>query len=102
MANQTIRLELKSYDHRILDKAVADIAGIVGDGLIAAVAMPNNVKKVVIHKSTHVYGSSKEKYEMKRHKRTIWIRPSADNMAALMQFGLPYGVEIYIKLLEAK
>ncbi|MDZ5761191.1 30S ribosomal protein S10 [Lyticum sinuosum] len=96
--SQVIRLELKSYDHRLLDKAVAGIVEIVGDGLNSVVPMPTKIKRFVINKATHAYGYSKERYELRKHKRVLWIRPDAGSMSSLMRMELPHGIEVYIKL----
>ncbi len=57
MKKQKIRLTLKSYDHRLLDKAVKQIVMTVrktGSTLIGPVPMPNKKRCFTVLRSPHV------------------------------------------------
>ena len=102
VSSDRIRIKLKAYDYRILDKAVAEIvdtARNTGAGVAGPIPLPTNIHKYTIQRSVHVDKKSREQFEMRTHKRLIDIlRPSNKTVKALMDLELPAGVEIEIKL----
>ena len=102
VSSDRIRIKLKAYDYRILDKAVAEIvdtARNTGAGVAGPIPLPTNIHKYTIQRSVHVDKKSREQFEMRTHKRLIDIlRPSNKTVEALMGLELPAGVEIEIKL----
>ncbi len=54
---EKIRLKLKAYDHRVLDRSVASIVEAVrrtGAELIGPIPMPTKIKKYTVLKSPHI------------------------------------------------
>ena len=102
VSSDRIRIKLKAYDYRILDKAVAEIvdtARNTGAGVAGPIPLPTNIHKYTIQRSVHVDKKSREQFEMRTHKRLIDIlRPSNKTVESLMGLELPAGVEIEIKL----
>ena len=101
MSTQKIRIKLKAYDHRVLDKAVTKIVETVkrsGGTIIGPVPLPTEVEKFTILRAVHKYKDSREQFEMRTHNRLIDIKnPSKDTIDALARLDLPSGVDIKIK-----
>ena len=103
MSTQKIRIKLKAYDHRVLDKAVTKIVETVkrsGGTIIGPVPLPTEVEKFTILRAVHKYKDSREQFEMRTHKRLIDIKnPNKDTIEALKRLDLPSGVDIQIKMI---
>jgi small subunit ribosomal protein S10 len=99
---QKIRIRLKAYDHRVLDKAVRDIvttARNTGARVVGPIPMPTEINKWTVNVSPHVDKKSREQFEIRTHKRIIDIMsPSTSTVDALMELDLSSGVDIEIKL----
>ena len=57
VSSDRIRIKLKAYDYRILDKAVAEIvdtARNTGAGVAGPIPLPTNIHKYTIQRSVHV------------------------------------------------
>lgn len=101
MKKQRIRLRLKSYDHRLLDKAVKQIvltARRTGAQLMGPVPLPNKRRCFTVLRSPHVDKKSREQFELTTHKRVLDIvSPSDKTMDALMKLNISSGVDVEIK-----
>lgn len=98
---QKIRVKLKAYDPKILDKSAARIIEIVErSGAIAhgPVPLPTEINKLSVNKSSFVHKDSFEQFEMRIHKRLIDITEiNNKTLDDLMNLDLPAGVDIEIK-----
>jgi small subunit ribosomal protein S10 len=104
MNSQKIRIKLKAFDHRLLDKAVDAIVGTVkrtGAKIKGPVPLPLRIEKFTVNRSPHVDKKSREQFEIRTHKRLMIIDPTPQTVDALMKLDLASGVEVDIKLLEA-
>ncbi len=101
MKKQRIRLKLKSFDHRLLDKAVKQIVMTVrrtGAQLMGPVPLPNKRRCFTVLRSPHVDKKSREQFELTAHKRILDIvSPSDKTMDALMKLNISSGVDVEIK-----
>lgn len=99
--SQKIRLTLRSYDHRLLDKAVKQIVLTVrrtGSQLVGPVPMPNRKKCFTVLRSPHVDKESREQFELTMHRRILDIvSPSDQTMDALMKLSISSGVDVEIR-----
>jgi len=99
---QRIRIKLKAYDYRIIDKSAVQIIQTAlrsGAGITGPVPLPTEKSTVTVIKSPHVYKDSREQFEMRIHKRLIdIINPSSKTIDSLMSLDLPHGVDIEIKM----
>ena len=97
-----IRINLKAFDHRVLDASavqIAETAERTGAKVSGPIPIPTEINKLTILKSPHKDKDAREQYEIRRHKRLIDIvDPTQKTMEALMQLNLPSGVDIQIKL----
>lgn len=98
---QRIRIRLKAYDHRIIDKATEKIIETVtrsGATAVGPIPLPTQIKKMTVLRSTFIHKDSREQYEMRIHKRLIDVlEPSSQTIDLLMNLDLPSGVDIEIK-----
>lgn len=101
VGSDRIRIKLKAYDYRILDKAVAEIvdtARNTGAGVAGPIPLPTNIRKYTIQRSVHVDKKSREQFEMRIHKRLIDLKsPTSKTVDELMKLDLPAGVDVAIK-----
>jgi small subunit ribosomal protein S10 len=101
MAKERIRLRLKSYDHRLLDKAVKQIvmtAKRTGSQLMGPVPIPSKRQCFTVLRSPHVNKKSREQFELIRHARVLDIvSPSDKTMNELMKINISSGVDVEIK-----
>ena len=97
----TIRVKLKSYDHRVIDdacKKIVETVMVTGANVIGPVPLPTHIKSFTVLVSPPTDKNSPEHYEIRTHKRMIDIvNPTSKTIDALMHLELPAGVSIQIK-----
>jgi small subunit ribosomal protein S10 len=102
MNEQKIRIRLKAYDHRLLDKSVGEIvdtAKRTGAKVVGPIPLPTAINKYCVLRSPHVDKKSREQFEIRTHKRLLDIlEPTQQTIDALMKLDLSAGVDIEIKL----
>ena len=102
MATQKMRINLRAFDHELVDSASASIvetAKKAGAKVSGPIPMPTEKEVVTILRSPHKDKDSREQFEIRTHKRLIDIyNPSAKTVDSLMKIDLPAGVDIKIKL----
>ena len=102
MANQTIRINLKSYDHILLDKSTEKIvrtAKSTGAVISGPIPLPTRRTIYTVLRSPHVDKKSREQFQTKIHKRLVDILNSTPKtVESLMKLDLPAGVDIEIKV----
>ena len=102
MANESIRIRLKAYDHQLIDQSaekIVETAKRTGAAVSGPIPLPTKREIVTILRATHKYKDSREPLERRTHKRLVDIQnPSPKTVEALMSLQLPAGVEIEIKL----
>ena len=102
MANQTIRISLRGYDHILLDKSTEKIvktAKSTGAIISGPIPLPSRRSIYTILRYPHVNKKSREQFQTKIHKRLIDILNSTPKtVESLMKLDLPAGVDIEIKV----
>ncbi|MAV96181.1 MAG: 30S ribosomal protein S10 [Candidatus Marinimicrobia bacterium] len=102
MANQTIRISLRAYDHILLDKSTEKIvktAKSTGAIISGPIPLPSKRSIYTILRSPHVNKKSREQFQTKIHKRLVDILNSTPKtVESLMKLDLPAGVDIEIKV----
>lgn len=102
MANQKIRIKLKSYEHTLIDQSaerIVETAKRTGARVSGPIPLPTEKEIVTILRATHKYKDSREQFERRTHKRLIDImNASAKTVDAMSKLELPAGVEIEMKL----
>ncbi|MCI9585227.1 MAG: 30S ribosomal protein S10 [Bacilli bacterium] len=102
MSKAKVRIRLKAFEHKNLDKACAKIVETVkrtGGEVSGPIPLPTEVEKITILRAVHKYKDSREQFEKRTHKRLIDINnPSKETVDALSHLDIPSGVDIQIKL----
>ncbi len=97
-----IRIKLKSFDHRLLDKStfeIADTAKRTGARISGPLPLPTSIRRFCVLRSPHVNKNSREHFEIRTHKRLVYIlEPTHQTVDELMKLDLASGVDVDIKL----
>lgn len=101
-AKQKIRIRLKGYDQRVLDRATADIietAKRTGARIAGPIPLPTKREIFTVLRSPHVDNKSREQFEMRTHIRLLDIlNPTPDTIDKLKVLPVAAGVDIKIKV----
>ena len=96
-----IRIKLKSFDSRILDKSSTEVvakAKRTGAKVAGPVPIPTKIEKFCVLRSPHTDKKSREQFERRTHCRLIEIlEDNDDTIAELKKMDLPAGVEVEVK-----
>ena len=102
MAETRIRIRLKAFDHRLLDRAateIAETASRTGSVVAGSIPLPTKIERFTVNRSPHVDKKSMDQFEMRTHKRLLdIIQPTAKTVDELKKLNLPAGVDIKIKV----
>ncbi len=100
MASQVIRIRLKSFDHKLIDrsaKEIVDTAKRTGAQVRGPVPLPTRLERLTILISPHVNKDARDQYEIPTHKRlVIIVEPTDKTVDALMKLDLAAGVDVQI------
>ena len=100
--NQNIRIRLKAFDHRLIDRSAAEIvetAKRTGARVKGPIPLPTRKERFTILISPHVNKDARDQYEIRTHKRLMDIvDPTDKTVDALMKLDLAAGVDVQIKL----
>jgi small subunit ribosomal protein S10 len=103
---EKIRLKLRAYDHRVLDKSVGAILDAVkrsGAELIGPMPLPTKIKRYTVLKSPHVNKDSREQFEMRIHTRMIDIvSATSETVDLLMKIDLAPEVDVEVRSMANK
>lgn len=98
--NQVIRIRLKSFDHKLIDrsaKEIVDTAKRTGAQVRGPVPLPTRLERFTILISPHVDKDARDQYEIPTHKRLVMIvEPTDKTVDALMKLDLAAGVDVQI------
>jgi small subunit ribosomal protein S10 len=99
---QRIRITLRAYDNKIIDKSARQIADTIeryGGKPVGPVPLPTEISKFTVNRSSFIDKAAREQFEMRIHKRLIDIyTPTPKIIESLTNLSLPAGVDIQIKM----
>ena len=99
---QRIRIKLRAYDNKIIDKSARQIVDTIeryGGKPVGPVPLPTENSKFTVNRSPFIDKAAREQFEMRVHKRLIDITaPTPKIIEALTNLALPAGVDIEIKM----
>ena len=102
MADQKIRIRLKAYYHRLIDRSASEIvetAKRTGAQVRGPIPLPTKIERYTVLVSPHVDKDARDQYETRTHKRVLDIvDPNDKTVDALMKLELAAGVDVQIKL----
>ena len=97
-----IRINVKSFDHKLLDEAVKKIVLLAIDSwaqVVWPIPLPTKIEKITVNRSTFVNKDSREQFEIRRHKRLVDILdPTSKTMELLQDVTIPSWVWVEIKV----
>lgn len=103
---EKIRLKLKAYDHRVLDRSVALIVEAVkrtGAEIKGPIPLPTKIRRYTVLKSPHVNKDSREQFEIRVHSRLIDIvSATSDTVDSLMSLDLAPEVDVEVRAMDKK
>lgn len=98
---EKIRLKLKAYDHRVIDKSVELIVDNVkrsGAIVKGPIPLPTKFKKYTVLKSPHVNKDSREQFEIRVFSRLIDIvSATPETIDNLMNLDIAPEVEVEVR-----
>jgi small subunit ribosomal protein S10 len=96
-----IRIRLKGYDQRVLDRSTVDIvetAKRTGARVVGPIPLPTKKEIYTVLRSPHVDKKSREQFEVRTHIRMLDIlNPTLDTIDKLKVLPVAAGVDIKIK-----
>ena len=102
VASQQIRIRLKAFDHRMIDRSaqeIVDTARRTGAIVRGPIPLPTKKERYNLLRSPHKYKSSRDQMEIRIYKRIMDIvEPTDKTVDALMKLDLAAGVDVEIKL----
>jgi len=100
--SQRIRIRLRSFDHKLVDRScseIVDTAKRTGARVKGPIPLPTKKERFTILISPHVNKDARDQYELRTHKRLMdIIDPTDKTVDALMKLDLAAGVDVQIKL----
>lgn len=100
-SRKRIRIRLKAFDQRMLDRAVLDIvetAKRTGARVVGPIPLPTRRTIYTVLRSPNVDKKSREQFEMRTHVRVLdLLDPTLDTIDKLKVLPVAAGVDIKIK-----
>lgn len=102
MDNQKIRIRLKAFDYRLIDRSTKEIvetAKRTGAQVKGPIPLPTKKERYTVLISPHVNKDARDQYEIRTHVRMVDIvEPTEKTVDALMKLDLAAGVDVQISL----
>jgi len=102
MQSQKIRIRLKAFDYKLIDRSAIEIvetAKRTGAIVKGPIPLPTRKERFDLLRSPHVNKKSREQLEIRTHLRLMDIvEPTEKTVDSLMKLDLPAGVDVEIKL----
>ena len=101
-SNQSIRIRLKAFDHRLVDKSAREImetAKRTGARVKGPIPLPVRIERYTLLISPHKDKDARDQYELRTHKRLLDIvDPTDKTVDALSKLELAAGVDVQLRL----
>jgi len=102
MLKGRIRVRLKAYDARVIDRSaekIVDAAIRTGAKVVGPIPLPTDRELFTVIRSPHIDKRSRESFEILTHKRLIDIEePTPKTIDELSNLDLPAGVGVEVKM----
>ena len=104
LQDQNIRIRLKAFDNKLIDKSAREIVDTVkrtGAVVKGPIPMPVKKSRTTVLISPHKDKDARDQYEIRTYKRVMdIIKPTEKTVDALMKLDLSAGVDVQISLHE--
>lgn len=101
-AGNKIRIRLRAYDHKLLDKSAREIVETArrsGVEIRGPFPLPTRINRWTVLRGPHIDKKSREQFERRTHHRVLDIlEPNQQTIDSLMKLDLSAGVHVEIKL----
>ena len=98
---EKIRIRMKAYDHEILDSwsvKIAEAARSTGARVSGPIPLPTKIERYTVLRSPHVDKKSREQFEIRTHKRVVYITDfSPSTIDVISKVSPPKGVDLNVK-----
>lgn len=98
---EKIRIRMKAYDHEILDswsQKIVEAAKSTGARVSGPIPLPTRIEKYCVLRSPHVDKKSREQFEIRTHKRVVYITDfSPSTIDVISKVVPPRGVDLNVK-----
>jgi|TARA_B100001142_G_C13718266_1_gene416607 small subunit ribosomal protein S10 len=95
---ERVRIQLKSFDHKLLDISFQKIQKIAEETdckLVGPIPLPTKRRRYCVLTSPHVYKDAREHFEIRVHKRVVDVYINSLNESnSFLKIDLPAGVSI--------
>lgn len=100
--SQQIRIRLKGFDHRLIDRSAREIvetAKRTGAQVSGPFPLPTRMERYTVVLAPNGDKDARDQYELRTHKRLIDIKqPTDKTIDALMKLDLAAGVDVQISV----
>ena len=101
---EKIRLKLKAYDHRVLDRSVVSIVEAVkrtGSEISGPIPLPTKKRRYTVLRSPHINKDAREQFEIRVHSRIIDIvSATSETVDSLMKLDLAPEVDVEVRSMD--
>lgn len=98
---EKIRLKLKAYDHRVLDRSVVSIVEAVkrtGAEIRGPIPLPTKKRRYTVLKSPYINKDSREQFEIRVHTRIIDIvSATSETVDSLTKLDMAPEVDVEVR-----
>lgn len=100
--NQKIRIQLKSFDHKLIDISTSEIVNTAkrtGAQVCGPIPLPTRIERYTVCIAPNADKDARDQFELRTHKRLVDInRPTDKTIDALMKLDLAAGVDVQISV----
>ena len=100
-SGKNIRIRLKAYDYRLLDRSALEIVSAAkktGVEVVGPIPLPTKTSYYTVLRSPFIDKKSREQFVVKIHKRVVIIvSPTSDTLNSLMKLDLAAGVDVQLR-----
>jgi small subunit ribosomal protein S10 len=95
-----IKLKLRAYDYRLLDKATNNIVSTVyraGASVSGPIPLPTKIERFTVNRGVNIDKKSREQFQRVSHFRLIVIESSPTTLDALRKIDIASGIDIKVE-----
>ena len=96
---QEVKLCLRGFDNKLLDKSVKDLMDMLrrtGARVRGPIPLPTRKRRFDILISPHVNKHARDQYEIRVHKRLLFVESVGQAMDELQNMNLPAGIDFRV------
>lgn len=97
--NQKIKMRLRSFDYRVLDRAISEIIDTAlrtGARVRGPIPLPQKIHKFTVLRSPHIDKKARDQFERRIYNRLLEVDCTSLTLEALMSLTVASEVEVEI------